>query len=217
VRCTNKPFIGFKRAFHDGDLEPSGLMHYFELQLLLQGMLKTAHAGPTDWIVFIAEMLDWLDTRADHSDYAQEGAAPWPHRYVATDAVEAFAIIAMFFPELEVTSLVTMFLKAPHCKRFRTSDLFKPLERSKTRPDRRSRTSYKFREPQFWSEWEQIMNKKESFRDIYPFDWSLCVRPIIAHCTCLSIKPGILPILTWPQCIEQESLRPLTWRPAPSL
>lgn len=145
-------------------------------------MLKTAHTGPTDWIVFIAEILDWLKARADYSEYAHEGVRPWPHRYVGTDAVEAFALIAMFFPELDVTSLVTLFLKAPHCKRFSKSDIFKPLERGKTIPDRRSRTSYKFRDSKFWSEWEEIMSKKQYFTDIYPFEWSLCVRPIIAHC-----------------------------------
>ncbi|KAH6979170.1 hypothetical protein EDB82DRAFT_577428 [Fusarium venenatum] len=54
---------------------------------------------------------------------------------------------------------------------------------SKVRPDQRTRTSYKFREKKFWKEWEEFYNKKTDtyWADEYPIEWSLTVRPILAH------------------------------------
>lgn len=146
-------------------------------------MLKTIHNGPTDWVWFIAQILDWLQLRTDYDDYTQDPSAPWPHGFITQDIVQAFAQMAMFFPESQITTLVTLFLKSPLGEGFRDSLLFNPEARSKIRPDRRTRTSYKFRDEEFWAEWKKFLKTKKYFADVYPLDWSIAIRPIIAHCT----------------------------------
>jgi hypothetical protein len=111
-------------------------------------MLQTEHSGPTDWVWYIASILEWLEIRGDYSpyDYVLDPQAPWPHSFIVQDLVQAFAMTAMFFPGLEVTKLVTMFINSSQCDEFRKSGVFDVEERSKVRPDRRTRTSHKFRE-----------------------------------------------------------------------
>jgi hypothetical protein len=148
-------------------------------------MLGTSHTGSMAWIYYMCEILHWLGIRADDDpDYPEDPHAAWPHSFIVQDLVQAFAMMAMFFPELEVTSLVTMFIKSRQCDEFRQSGLFDAKERSKTRPDRRSRTSFKFRDKDFWKEWEAFYKKDSDafYADVYPMEWSLTVRPIIAHC-----------------------------------
>lgn len=145
-------------------------------------MLSTAHTGATDWVYFVAEILNWLQIRADYDDYAEDPTAPWPHPFVVQDLVQAFLTMAMFFPELDTTTHVTAFLKSDQCQRFRSSLLFDLRERSKTLPDRRSRISYKYRDAKFWNEWKDIAKSPSHYTDIYPLEWSLAVRPVIAKC-----------------------------------
>lgn len=148
-------------------------------------MVKTTHAGSTDWVLFIAEMMDWLEVRADYTpdEYGYEPPEPWPHSFIAEDMVRAFAAMGMFFPDVSETSLVVMFLNSSLCDGFRDSILFKPAERCKTLPDTRSRTSFKYRDSRFWDELEKLMNHKEkSYTELFPFDWSIAIKPIIAHC-----------------------------------
>ncbi|TVY66152.1 hypothetical protein Focb16_v009965 [Fusarium oxysporum f. sp. cubense] len=94
-------------------------------------MLKTPHVGSTDWIFFIAEILEWLDLRGDYDDYVQDPRYPWPHSFIVQDIVQVFAMIAMFFPDSNVTKLVTMFVNSSQCDEFRKSGVFDPKERSK--------------------------------------------------------------------------------------
>ncbi|WZH49461.1 Mfs allantoate protein [Fusarium acuminatum] len=174
----------FKEAFHAGDLEPGYNAKYEQLQERLRAMLGTSHTGSMAWIYYMCEILHWLGIRADDDpDYPEDPHAAWPHSFIVQDLVQAFAMMAMFFPELEVTSLVTMFIKSRQCDEFRQSGLFDAKERSKTRPDRRSRTSFKFRDKDFWKEWEAFYKKDSDafYADVYPMEWSLTVRPIIAH------------------------------------
>lgn len=89
-------------------------------------------------------------------------------------------VVAMFFPESTATDNVTAFLKSDECESFRNSLLFNPQERSNSRPDRKSRTSYKYRDKKFWDEWNKVANGPGHFTDIYPLEWSIAVRPIIA-------------------------------------
>ncbi|KAM0283247.1 hypothetical protein ACHAQK_011072 [Fusarium lateritium] len=175
--------FSFKESFHAGDLEPGYNAKYEQLQERLRAMLATPHSGPTDWIWCMADILDWLEMRGDDDDYAEDPSAPWPHSFIVQDLVQAFAMVAMFFPDSEVTALVTMFVKSSQCDEFRQSGLFDAKERSKTRPDRRTRTSYKFRDKEFWNEWEAFYksDSKTFYADVYPMEWSLTVRPIIAH------------------------------------
>lgn len=173
--------IEFKSSFHAGDLEPGSDEKYSEVQGILDTMLKHKHSGPTDWVWLIADILDWLDLQVDSDDYAMDHAAPWPHDFIVHDMVRAFAAMALFFPGLEVTSLVTKFLNSDQCESSRNSLLFNPKERGKTKPDRRSRTSYRHRGKDFWKDFHTLMEGPKYFTEAYPFDWSLAIRPIIAH------------------------------------
>ncbi|RFU76443.1 mfs allantoate [Trichoderma arundinaceum] len=174
--------FGFKESFHQGDLEPGCTERYSDVQDKIGMMLNNAHTGATEWVLFVAEILDWLQIRADYDDYAGDPAAPWPHPFVVQDLVQAFMTIAMFFPEQDATSNVTAFLQSDQCENFKNSLLFNPQDRGKTPPgqDRRSRTSYKYRAATFWSEWKDIAKQKSHYTDIYPLEWSLIIRPIIA-------------------------------------
>ncbi|PCD36033.1 hypothetical protein AU210_008585 [Fusarium oxysporum f. sp. radicis-cucumerinum] len=93
-----------------------------------------------------------LDLRGDYDDYVQDPRYPWPHSFIVQDIVQAFAMIAMFLPNSNVTKLVTMFVNSSQWDEFRKSGVFDPKERSKVRPDRRTRPSYKFRDKELWKE-----------------------------------------------------------------
>lgn len=174
--------IEFKTSFHAGDLEPESDQKYSQVQDIVETMLNQKHSGPTDWVWFIVDIIDWFKIQVNNDDYAKDPAAPWPHDFIVHDMVRAFAAMAMFFPKLEATALVTKFLKSDYCKTYRNSLLFDPKERGKTPPDRRKRTSYKHRSRSFWKDWKTLVDGPDYFTEAYPFDWSLAVRPIIAHC-----------------------------------
>ncbi|KAM5360707.1 hypothetical protein ACJZ2D_013585 [Fusarium nematophilum] len=173
--------FGFKESFHAGDLEPGSNEKFTEVQERITTMLKHPHSGSTDWVWFLVEILDWLRLRADYDDYTQDPAFPWPHAFIIQDLVRAFAAVAMFFPEVETTALVTQYIQSSACEEFRNSLLFNPKERGKTRPDRRGRTSYKFRDKKFWTKWNEFLKTDRYFADVYPMEWSIAVRPIVAH------------------------------------
>lgn len=107
-------------------------------------------------------------------------SAPWPHAFVVNDIVQAFATMAMFFPELEVTALVTKFIQSDQCETFRNSLVFNPRERGKTQPDRRGRTSYKLRDSKFWDEWNKVWDAEGYYTENIPLEWNIAIRPIIA-------------------------------------
>ena len=181
-------------------------------------MLRTPHVGTTDWVWFLAEILDWLGLRADYDDYVQDPSAPWPHSFISQDLVQAFAAMAMFFPEPETTTQVIQFVNSSQCTEFRNSLLFDPKERGRTRPDRRNRTSYRFRHPAFWTEWKKFLETKSYFADVYPIDWSMTVRPIIAHCQLSLGPPSFKRLLTghsvpgWNRCACLLPKRPASRR-----
>ncbi|CAG9978536.1 unnamed protein product [Clonostachys byssicola] len=107
-------------------------------------------------------------------------SAPWPHSFIVNDIVRAFATMAMFFPELEVTTLVTKFIRSDQCESFRNSLLFNPRERGKTQPDRRTRTSQKLRDSKFWDEWNKVWDAEGYYTENIPLEWNIAIRPIIA-------------------------------------
>jgi len=172
--------IGFKESFHQGDLEPGSSEKYFQVQDKIGALLKTTHTGATDWVLFLVEILDWLQIRADYDDYADDPAAPWPHPFVVQDLVQAFLMVAMFFPESIVTDKVTAFLKSGECESFKKSLLFRPQERGQSLPDRKSRTSYKFRDKKFWDEWNKVAKGPGHYTETFPLEWSIAIRPTIA-------------------------------------
>ncbi|KAK6084668.1 hypothetical protein SCUP515_01164 [Seiridium cupressi] len=51
---------------------------------------------------------------------------------------------------------------------------------SQVLPECRSRTTFKYRPKSFWKEWQDILDRKEYFTDIYPMDRSIAARQIIA-------------------------------------
>lgn len=174
---------GFKEGFHAGDLEPGAQEKYAEIQDKIETMLSFSHSGSTDWVWFLADIMAWLKVRGDYEDYANDGALPWPHAFIIQDMLRAYAAMAMFFPELEVNTLVTKYISSSYCEDFRNSLLFKPKERSQERPDRRTGTSYMFRDSKFWDPWNKFYKEDRTDRyyaDVYPWDWSLAIRPIIA-------------------------------------
>lgn len=180
--------LGFKETFRAADLEPGATERFLEAQEKINTMLGSSHSGPTDWVWWLADILDWLGLRADYEEYAHDPSAPWPHSFIADDLVRAFGAMAMFFPKLGVTALVTKFLNSSQCEDFRKSALFDPQEQAKTRPDRRTPTSYEFRDKKLFAKFVEILHDKDNYyADIYPMDWSLAVRPIIARR--MSIRP----------------------------
>ncbi|CAG1962744.1 unnamed protein product [Fusarium graminearum] len=177
---------GYKQSLHAGDLEPGCSAKYDLLQKTLQAMLQTTHSGPTDWVLYIASILDWLNVRGDYKpeEYTMDGPAPWPHSFIVQDLVEAFVTMAMFFPGLEVTKFVIEFVNSSQCEEFRNSGVFDIEERNKARPDRRTGAGYTFREKEFWNEWNEFYNDDEEdefWPERYLMEWSLTVRPTLAH------------------------------------
>lgn len=163
-------------------------------------MLGFTHSGSTDWVWFIAEILDWLELRGDYEDYARDPLTPWPHSFIIHDIVRAFVTMAMFFLGLDVTALVTKFVNSNQCEAFRNSLLFDPEQRRKIRPDRRGRTSFKFRNPEFWKGWNEFLKTKKYYADVYPFGWSLAIRPIVARCSSIPSH------LVWPKHLTSYSV-----------
>lgn len=174
----------FKQGFHACDFEPGAQEKYAESCELHSSIQK--YCDPTksiDWFWACASLLEWLGVRADYDIYNQDPLSPWPHSFIIQDVVATFAAVAPFFQELEVSSPATSFLKSTDGKkRFGDSLLFKPLERSQILPDYRSRVSFKYRPKSFWKDWEAVLDSPSYFTDVYPMDWSIAIRPIIAKC-----------------------------------
>ncbi|CAH0052439.1 unnamed protein product [Clonostachys solani] len=104
----------------------------------------------------------------------------WPHAFVVNDIVRAFATMAMFFPELDVTAPVTKFIQSGPCESFRNSLLFDPWRRGEAQPDRRGRASYKLRDSEFWDEWDKVWTAGGYYAEHVPLEWNIALRPIIA-------------------------------------
>ncbi|KAI2637266.1 hypothetical protein GGS21DRAFT_489042 [Xylaria nigripes] len=175
----------FLEAFHTGDLEPGAPEKYNETCAIINGILGMKdYNGSWSWLWFAVEILDWLEVRADASDYAQDVTAPWPHQFITQDILKSWAYMAIFFPELEQCKPATVFFESEEGQKYRNSLLHAPLERSQTLPDVRTNTSFKYRHKSFWREWEKVMaaadEKNVSFMDIFPMEWSIALRPIIA-------------------------------------
>lgn len=176
------------QSFHLADLEPGAPEKYEETCNIIRGIqANTYQSRSTDWVYLLAGILAWLEVRADYRTYTHEPFAPWPHAFIIQDIVKAYVYMAMFFPELErFCSPATEYFKSSEGSKYQDSLLLKPLERSRTVPKHRTRTSYRYRDKPFWKDWEAIYNetlgKNEWYMDKYPSDWSAAIRPIIAKC-----------------------------------
>ncbi|KAH7203481.1 hypothetical protein DER44DRAFT_811043 [Fusarium oxysporum] len=72
-----------------------------------------------------------------------------------------------------------MFVNSSQCDEFRKSGVFDPNKRSKVRPDRRTRTSYKFRDKELWKEWKEFYTRVTDY---------ICLTVMLVK-TQLSIEP----------------------------
>lgn len=98
------------------------------------------------------------------------------HRRIYRDARQAYAMMAIFFPEL---------YELETASNFKDSPLVNQSERAKSVPIRRSYHSNKYRPKKFWNEWDEILksNPRHAFElGKYPAEWNCAIRPIIAHC-----------------------------------
>jgi hypothetical protein len=118
------------------------------------------------------------------------GVQPYIEKRSRRDVVAAFAKICPFFPEHKVAS-ISEFLDSEAGADFKDSLLFKPTERAKSLPNRRSHTSNPYRPEEFWADWESKITRVEGRRrneptyllaDQYPLEWDVIIRPILAQC-----------------------------------
>lgn len=150
----------------------------------MQDILRLDHTGSTDWVCFLAGILDWLDLRADHDVINPADNDPWTHSFIAHDLCQAFVTMALFFPEVELTAFVKEYLESEQAGNFRESLLFDPKQRSKIRPDRRTATSFEYRKRDFWADLYQL-SKAEGAKGLHymeslPMDWSVVARSTVA-------------------------------------
>ncbi|KAI1773620.1 hypothetical protein F4818DRAFT_449017 [Hypoxylon cercidicola] len=171
--------------FHAADLEPGAQEKYAETCNILSGILGSRQTSEsTDWVWFLATTLDWLDLRTDYDTYTHEPQEAWPHAFITQDIVKAFALMAMFFPNLDVCQPVTSFFKSEEGLKYKDTSILKPHERGQTLPDCRTRTSTVFRPKEFWKEWDEAPKDAKAdgrhHADAVPMKWSVATRPIIA-------------------------------------
>jgi hypothetical protein len=124
-----------------------------------KGLLRTRSSTFT-WI----QIMNWLGVDAQ------------AHRRIYRDARQAYAMMAIFFPELYELETASNFIDSP---------LVNQLERAKSVPIRRSYHSNKYRPKNFWNRWDEILkiSPRHDFQlGKYPAEWNCAIRPIIAHC-----------------------------------
>lgn len=127
------------------------------------------------------EILNWLNLKIYYDVYVRDPANPWPHRYILQDIVQAFMTMGLFFPNVEVTSIVQEHLGSREGQAFRNSKILDPEARRQVRPDARTRTSCAYRPRKFWDGWEnKVYTGDDLYIDKFPFDWNMAIRPIIA-------------------------------------
>ncbi|KAI8626051.1 hypothetical protein F5Y19DRAFT_466640 [Xylariaceae sp. FL1651] len=152
---------------------------------IINGILdQTRDCGSDLWLWFVVEILNWLEAKADNDEYATDMRAPWPHPFIIQDKLKAWGYMAIVFPELEQCEPATKFFKPEEGQKYRGSLLRNPHERSLTRPDTRTKTSFRYRPKEFWQEWEDILRKSKEnqtyYADVFPTEWSVAIHPIIA-------------------------------------
>jgi hypothetical protein len=86
----------------------------------------------------------------------------------------------LFFPNLEVTSVVRDYLNTEEGSEFKSNPIFDQEARTKALPDRRTRTSNRFRGPEFWSALTALYDGDKNIFDINPRDWAMTIHPVIA-------------------------------------
>ncbi|QDS75109.1 hypothetical protein FKW77_007267 [Venturia effusa] len=160
----------FKDMFHACDLDPESVAAYNESMDLAKS-IEQNEMGSLDRAEYCFLLLDFLGV--------QPGVGA---RRAMRDIVRAYAMIVPFFPGLPQHS-ITAFLESKHGKRFKSSKLFRPHERTQV-PNQRSHTSNRYRDKSFWKEWQDIEKNAGSRTPlpyVYPREWDKLARPIIAR------------------------------------
>ena len=104
------------------------------------------------------------------------------HRRVYRDGRQAYAMMALFFPQLLETNIRSL---------FEDSQLTNQQERAQHPPDRRSYHSNRYRYREFWNDLDALVDRDSRTSTIYfdlkkyPSHWNNAVRPIIAKCKLL--------------------------------
>lgn len=153
---------------------------------------KAAASSTHKWAMFCLEILGWLGLHAE--DFHRmpslfDARIPWPNCFLAQDLVQAYAMMALFFPGLkEEVEPVQCYLESSEGKQKYCSSGSLPLlldqraRATKLRPDRRTGTSFRQRPKSFWKEWHALFfHGGDYFADIYPMEGRLALRPIIAQ------------------------------------
>lgn len=158
-------------------MEPEAQEKYDESMRIIDTIEKNEMKKP-DKARFCIFILDLL------------GIQPYFEKRSRRDVVAAFAKICPFFPEHKIASISEL-LNSDTGLEFKDSLLFKPGERAKFLPNRRSHTSNPYRPPEFWADWDSKLTRVEGRRrneptyllaDQYPLEWDVIVRPILAQC-----------------------------------
>ena len=173
----------FKQAFHLGDVEPGAQEKYAQVMRLIVRIQNQALEEPlTDWAWFCIEILDWLNLQAYYDEYQPDSWNPWPHRYIVQDITQAFVTMALFFPDLPVSRISRGCLDSPAGAELRASQLFDPLARAATLPDRRTSHTSHDKPPKFWAPLEALeKDRSDCFENLVPMEWSKALRSIIAQ------------------------------------
>jgi hypothetical protein len=163
----------FKRAFHEGDLEPGAQSKYAEAKLLLKAIEQNEMHNYNRAKSYIA-VIDFLDLSPSH-------------KHVIKDMALAYIAMCPFFPNLSTHSLKE-FYDSEHGTEFRNSELLNPKLRAQT-PDRRRHDSNRYMPLEFWSEWSRIYESRKAVQkeDVsveipVPVEWEVVTRPILAKC-----------------------------------
>ncbi|KAK4187166.1 hypothetical protein QBC35DRAFT_385541 [Podospora australis] len=195
----------FKDTFHLGDLEPGAQERHKESMKLIIGQQKYQSPHPEkhkDWAWFCMEVLDWINLKIHYADYVKDPMNPWPHRYILQDIVQAFMTMGLFFPTVEVTSIIQEYLTSDEGKAFKDSKIFDCASRGAVRPDIRSRVSCAYRPKSFWHTWDkEVYTGDNLYIDSFPWDWNMAIRPIIAKLyragmigpACVEPHPDVVP------------------------
>jgi hypothetical protein len=155
----------FKKAFHEGDLEPGAQSKYAQTKKLLRSIEHN-------------EMHDMNRAKCYTNVVAFLDLSPSSHKHVIKDMARAYIAMCPFFPNLDTYSL-NKFYDTDHGSEFKKSDILNSTLRAQNIPDRRRHDSNRYMPMEFFSEWLKLRDTP-SFS--LPREWELVVRPIIAKC-----------------------------------
>jgi len=153
--------IVFKKVWHNADLEPLAQTRYLEMKTMTKHSRRfnqLDYNSPASRLIF--QLLDHLDV---------------PEGQDSRDLHKAIAKMAPFFHQ--------EFFDYKNGHQYKDSLLFNQEERAKHLPKIRSHLSNTFRPKECWYEFDDGCRKMKHNEDldVFPEDWDITIRPIIAH------------------------------------